>query len=78
MTPHPILHAVKPCGCVALVMHIDPDTDQAKLVMIRRVIKRRGYTLEWLTKEEHAGQSWECAEHRAIRVRMAREKAGVQ
>jgi hypothetical protein len=65
LSNHPILHAVKPCGCVALVMHLDPDTDRGKLVMIRRVIKRRGYKLEWLTDEEHAARPWECPEHQA-------------
>jgi hypothetical protein len=78
MIPSPILYAVKPCGCVALVMDLDPDTDQDKLVMIRRVIKRRGYRLEWLTAEEHAARPWECPEHRAQRVRVAREKIAHQ
>jgi hypothetical protein len=65
MTARPILYAMKPCGCVALVMHVDPDTDQAKIVKVKRVIKRRGYKLEWLTSEEHAARSWECPEHKA-------------
>jgi hypothetical protein len=78
LSNHPILHAVKPCGCVALVMHIDPDTDQVKIVNARRVIKRRGYKLEWLTDEEHKARPWECPEHRAQRVRVAREKVAHQ
>jgi hypothetical protein len=78
MTARPILHAVKPCGCVALVMHVDPDTDQAKIVKVKRVAKRRGYKIEWLSSEEHAARSWECAEHRALRVRTAREKVAHQ
>jgi hypothetical protein len=74
----PILYGIKPCGCMGIVLHVDHDTDQAKIQNARRVIKRRGYKLEWLTVEEHKARSWECPEHKAIRVRVAREKVAHQ
>lgn len=78
MTHRPILHASKSCGCVALIWRVDPIADAAKIVKVKRVIKRHNYKLEWLTPEEHKARPWECPEHRAQRVRMARERVAHQ
>jgi hypothetical protein len=78
LSNHLILHAVKPCGCVLFVLTVNRDTDQAKVLKIAQVARRRGYRMEWLTREEHAARGWECPEHKAQRVRVAREKVAHQ
>jgi hypothetical protein len=78
LSNHLILHAVKPCGCVLFVLTVNRDTDQAKVLKIAQVARRRGYKLEWLMAEEHRARPWECPQHQAQRVRVAREKVAHQ
>ena len=71
-----ILWGGKPCGCMGIAMVIDQDTDPAHIASVKRKIKRRGYKLEHLSREEAKARPWQCPEHKALRLRLASEKSG--
>jgi hypothetical protein len=73
-----ILYTCKPCGCVLSITRVDDDAARARVVKIEQAAKSRSYKLEWLTAEEHKARPWECPEHQAQRVRVAREKVAHQ
>lgn len=73
-----IIYGTKPCGCMAVVLTIDHDTDRHKIVRAKRTIQRHGYKLEFLSTEEHKARAWECPEHKAARIRLARDRLARQ